>query len=89
MEDWWDELENEMLECLERTGTTTPYELGKRLGLPEAATEYRPDLTEIWCPCHNGHYDLHGKNIQGPPPRPLPPYSVNVENDRIAVTKGA
>lgn len=36
--DWWDELESEMLRCLERTGTTTPYELGRHLGLPEAAT---------------------------------------------------
>ena len=38
MTDWWDEIESEMLECLQRTGVTTPYELGRRLGIPEAAT---------------------------------------------------
>ena len=33
--------------------------------------QYRSDLQEIWCACHNGLYDLNGRNISGPPPRPL------------------
>jgi len=32
----------------------------------------------IWCNCHNGEYDLNGRNIAGPPPRPLTPYAVHV-----------
>jgi Rieske Fe-S protein len=51
--------------------------------------QYRSDLQQIWCACHNGHYDLQGKNISGPPPRPLTPYKVNVAGDDIYVTKGA
>jgi cytochrome b6-f complex iron-sulfur subunit len=51
--------------------------------------QYRPDLTQIWCACHNGHYDLHGKNVAGPPPRPLPPYTVNVRGNQIVVSKTA
>jgi cytochrome b6-f complex iron-sulfur subunit len=51
--------------------------------------QYRPDLQQIWCACHNGHYDLQGKNIAGPPPRPLEPYEVNVAGDDIYVTRGA
>lgn len=43
----------------------------------------------IWCPCHNGAYDLHGRNISGPPPRPLTEYKVNLRNGQIVVTKGA
>lgn len=39
---------------------------------------YRPELSLIWCYCHNGVFDLTGKNIGGPPPRPLAPYVVNV-----------
>src|SRR5262249_9746168 len=31
----------------------------------------RDDLQRVWCPCHNGQYDLNGRNISGPPPRPL------------------
>lgn len=51
--------------------------------------QYRADLSHIWCACHNGHYDLNGKNIAGPPPRPLEPYVVNVRGDQIVVSKDA
>ncbi len=30
----------------------------------------------IWCPCHDGRYDLHGRVLSGPPPKPLPEYAV-------------
>lgn len=50
--------------------------------------QYRPDLQQIWCACHNGHYDLYGKNVSGPPPRPLQRYTVNVRGDQIVVSKG-
>jgi Rieske Fe-S protein len=48
---------------------------------------YRSDIAHIWCACHNGHYDLNGRNIQGPPPRPLETFAVNVRNDEIVVMK--
>ncbi len=51
--------------------------------------QYRPDLSHIWCACHNGHFDLTGKNIAGPPPRPLEPFVVNVRGDQIVVSRGA
>jgi len=51
--------------------------------------QYRPDLSQIWCACHNGHYDLNGKNIAGPPPKPLEEYVVNVRGDQIVVSKRA
>ena len=51
--------------------------------------QYRPDLGHIWCACHNGHFDLNGKNIAGPPPRPLDPYTVNVRGKQIVVSKSA
>jgi cytochrome b6-f complex iron-sulfur subunit len=49
--------------------------------------QYRPDLSHIWCACHNGHYDLNGKNIQGPPPRPLDAFTVNPRGNQIVVSK--
>lgn len=49
--------------------------------------QYRDDLDHIWCPCHNGHFDLRGRNIQGPPPEPLPEYSVNVQDGEIVVSR--
>jgi len=45
---------------------------------------YRPELQLIWCWCHNGVYSLTGKNIGGPPPRPLTPYQVNVVPGRAS-----
>ncbi len=49
--------------------------------------QYRPDLSHIWCACHNGHFDLNGINIAGPPPRPLEQYVVNMRGDQIVVGK--
>lgn len=53
----------------------------------ECIVQYRGDLKEIWCACHNGLYDLKGRNISGPPPKPLEPYTVNVVNDEIFVSR--
>jgi len=50
---------------------------------------YEPDSRVIWCPCHNGMFDLHGRNIGGPPPRPLPEYRVNLREGKVVVSQGA
>jgi Rieske Fe-S protein len=39
----------------------------------------------IWCACHNGKFDLTGRNISGPPPRPLAHYSVTRDADGTLV----
>jgi Rieske Fe-S protein len=51
--------------------------------------QYRADLSHIWCACHNGHFDLNGKNVEGPPPRPLDAYVVNARDDQIVVSRSA
>ena len=53
----------------------------------ECTVQYRFNLEHIWCACHNGHYDLNGINIAGPPPRPLERYSVNIKGDKIYVQR--
>jgi len=53
----------------------------------DCTVQYRPDLGEIWCACHNGHYDLNGKNISGPPPSPLEQFDVTVRGENIIVSK--
>jgi cytochrome b6-f complex iron-sulfur subunit len=32
---------------------------------------YEPGEALIWCACHNGRFDLEGRVLGGPPPRPL------------------
>lgn len=49
--------------------------------------QYREDLREVWCACHNGKYDLNGRNISGPPPRPLEAFEVQVRGDEIFVRR--
>lgn len=40
--------------------------------------EYQEDRSRIWCNCHNGWFDLNGQVVSGPPPRPLPPFEVDL-----------
>jgi Rieske Fe-S protein len=44
----------------------------------DCIVEYRRDKQLIWCNCHNGQYDLTGRNVAGPPPRPLTAYRVHL-----------
>lgn len=49
--------------------------------------QYRSDMSEIWCACHNGTYGLDGRNISGPPPRPLENFQVHVRGSEIVVSR--
>jgi Rieske Fe-S protein len=49
--------------------------------------QYRDDLQQVWCACHNGKYDLNGRNVSGPPPRPLEAFEVQVQGDEIFVRR--
>lgn len=51
--------------------------------------QYREDLHQVWCACHNGLYDLSGRNISGPPPRPLEEFEVHVQGEDIVVSRKA
>ena len=53
----------------------------------DCIVQYKPETKNIWCACHNGQYNLNGKNIGGPPPRPLEEYKVNTRGDEIVVSK--
>ena len=49
--------------------------------------QYRSDLRQVWCACHNGIYDLNGRNVSGPPPRPLDVFDVHVRGDEVVVSR--
>jgi Rieske Fe-S protein len=46
---------------------------------------WHPDLEHYVSPCHDGHFDLVGKNISGPPPRPLDEFVTKLEGGRLFV----
>jgi Rieske Fe-S protein len=49
--------------------------------------QYDPGDKVIVCACHNGVFDLNGKNVSGPPPKPLPQFNVNVRGDDVVVSR--
>lgn len=49
--------------------------------------QYRGDTHQIWCACHNGLYDLNGRNVSGPPPRPLEDFVVHVRGSEVVVSR--
>jgi Rieske Fe-S protein len=42
---------------------------------------HRPGEGDIFCSCHDGVYDLEGRNVSGPPPRPLEKYNVTLRGE--------
>lgn len=53
----------------------------------DCIVQYSSEKKQIWCACHNGQYNLNGKNIGGPPPRPLEEFKVNMRGDDVIVTR--
>ena len=46
---------------------------------------WHPDVQHYISPCHDGHFDIMGKNISGPPPRPLDEFVTKIENGDLFV----
>jgi Rieske Fe-S protein len=49
--------------------------------------QYQESTSQIWCACHNGLYDLTGRVVGGPPPRPLDEYAVMVRGDDVVISR--
>jgi cytochrome b6-f complex iron-sulfur subunit len=47
--------------------------------------KYDPERQVFICPCHAGIFDLEGNVISGPPPKPLPRFSVRVEGNNLVI----
>ena len=55
----------------------------------DCTVQFSKDRGLIWCACHNGKYDLSGRNVSGPPPRPLDEFRVVVQGEDILISKKA
>ena len=42
---------------------------------------YQPAQSGLWCPCHDGRFDLSGRVVSGPPPKPLTKYLAKRQPD--------
>lgn len=52
-----------------------------------AGCNVRFEGTRFVCPCHGGVYDLDGKNVSGPPPRPLVELTVAESDGALVVSR--
>jgi cytochrome b6-f complex iron-sulfur subunit len=55
----------------------------------DCIVQYRPDLGRIWCACHDGQYDLDGRNVAGPPPKPLEVLGVHLRGEDVFIVRNA
>jgi Rieske Fe-S protein len=57
----------------------------------DCTVQFKGDVSQLWCACHNGFYDLAGNVVSGPPPRPLEQFVVNLRGEpgeeEIVVTR--
>ena len=51
----------------------------------DCIVQFRKDYGQIYCACHNGRYDLNGRNVSGPPPSPLKKYGVTIKNEEVVI----
>lgn len=50
--------------------------------------QFRKDMDRIWCACHGGQYDPNtGKNLAGPPPKPLTELKAEVKDGKVIVSR--
>jgi Rieske Fe-S protein len=46
---------------------------------------WHPDQKNYISPCHDGHFDILGKVVSGPPPRPLDEFVTRIEDGNLIV----
>ncbi len=47
---------------------------------------WHPHIQHYISPCHDGHFDITGNVVSGPPPRPLDEFATQIENGNLFVT---
>ena len=53
----------------------------------QCPVRFQADLGQFLCPCHGGLYDLNGRNVGGPPPKPLPRYTSRIDSQGVLYVK--
>jgi len=46
---------------------------------------WHPEVQNYISPCHDGHFDILGRNISGPPPRPLDEFITRIEDGSLHI----
>lgn len=49
--------------------------------------QFRQREHDVWCACHNAVYDVQGRIVSGPQPKPLEEFAVHVRGQDIVVSR--
>ena len=53
----------------------------------ECNISYVPGVKKFYCACHKGWFDDNGRNIEGPPPKPLEMFDIVVAGQKLVIAK--
>ena len=68
-----------------RTNETTVLALSAVCTHVRCILNYDRERRALVCPCHDGHFDLRGNVLSGPPPRALRTYEVTLREGEVYV----
>lgn len=52
----------------------------------DCIVSYSSNKKIVLCACHNGVYDLKGRNVSGPPPKPLEEFKVTIKDQEVIIS---
>lgn len=53
----------------------------------ECNVAYKPEMKRFYCACHQGWFDENGKNIAGPPPKPLERFEIEEAGENLIIAR--
>jgi menaquinol-cytochrome c reductase iron-sulfur subunit len=84
----WEQTANSYGVFVLRTSDTETLVLSNKCTHLGCHVNWHEDKQEFICPCHDAQFDIDGKVLGGPPPRPLDRYAgdqVKVEDDTLFI----
>ncbi len=63
------------------------YALSAKCTHEGCTVQFVPGESVIWCACHNARFDMQGRVLAGPPPRPLERFVVDRDDQGTIVVR--
>ena len=81
----WDKTVNSYGVFVVRTDETQAMVLSNICTHLACRVSWHSELQHYVSPCHNGHFDMYGDVISGPPPRPLDEFTTKIEDGNLYI----
>jgi menaquinol-cytochrome c reductase iron-sulfur subunit len=85
--DGWKVINEKSTAWVVKTGDTQAVAFGPQCTHLGCAYHWEQDGNHFLCPCHTSVFDVDGKVVAGPAPRPLDRYDTKVEGTRLLLGK--